>query len=143
MSREILSAQGNPDFAERFRSILAVVFALVFWAGALEAEAKPRPRSASRLTEPVLATGRLDGVRDGLLVLSQPIPEDVRAALARGRNTPLSSIPLRTERTFGLRGVSRAEVEAFLGQEVEVQAVRDLRGFYSIVAVGPRVERDR
>ena len=124
---------------------VAVIVASLLSLSPVVMAARPGlPKSALKLSDPVQVTGRLDGIRDGTVVLSRPIPENIRMALSQGRQVPLRAVPRRTERTFLLRPpVSPEVIRPFLGEEVEVDAVRDTRGFFYIVDIRPESERRR
>jgi hypothetical protein len=80
--------------------------------------------------------GTLAGVRDGRVVVSNPLPEPMRREMARMRKVPVASIPAQIERAARIG--SPAQLKALagrVGQSVSLDVAQDRWGTYYVRSI--------
>jgi hypothetical protein len=75
--------------------------------------------------------GRVEWIGDGMLRLSEPVPEARRRAVSEAKEVPLASVPKRISRTVYLDGGDDiARLRRLVGEEISATLRMNGRGFF-------------
>jgi hypothetical protein len=81
--------------------------------------------------------GTLARIRDGRVIVSNPLPEPMRQEMARMRKVPVASIPAQIERAARVGSPAQLkELKDRVGQTVSLEVAQDRSGTYFVRTVG-------